>query len=49
MKNNTKYSDTEYLILNEITGFCNYDCGNKLNCAEEECVLFRIEKMVSKK
>ena len=33
-------------ILNEITNFCSNECGNTQNCAEEDCVLYRIEKIV---
>jgi hypothetical protein len=35
-------------ILNEITTFCN-ECGSKDYCSEEECVLYRIEKIVDDK
>lgn len=35
-------------ILNEITNFCGNECGNVLNCAEDECVLYRIEKIVTR-
>lgn len=30
-------------IMNEITTFCNNDCGHKESCSEDECVLYRIE------
>lgn len=33
-------------ILTEITTYCE-GCENVLNCPEEECVLFRIEQIVS--
>ena len=32
-------------ILKEITDFCR-ECPSNCNCAEEECVLYRIEKIV---
>ena len=35
-------------ILNEITNFCE-DCPSKDCCPEDECVLFRIEKVVEEK
>lgn len=33
-------------VLNEITNFCNEECSSKENCPENECVLYRIEKIV---
>ena len=35
-------------ILNEISNFCEI-CLSHDNCPEEDCVLFRIEKIVLKK
>lgn len=35
-------------ILNETTNFCN-GCSSKECCPEEECVLYRIEQIVSNK
>lgn len=32
-------------ILNEITDFCE-TCPSNTDCPEDECVLFRIEKIV---
>jgi len=32
-------------ILNEISNFCN-ECSSRENCSEDECVLYRIEKIV---
>lgn len=34
-------------ILLEITKFCE-NCGSNCCCPEEECVLFRIEKIIVK-
>jgi hypothetical protein len=43
-----KYKDKyDRKILNEITSFCE-ECGSKDSCSEDECVLFRIEKIVNK-
>ena len=33
-------------ILNEITAFCE-NCLNREKCIEKECVLFRIEQIVT--
>lgn len=33
-------------ILNEITLFC-MECGSKYECPEDDCVLFRIERIVT--
>lgn len=33
-------------ILNEITLYCRDECCSSNNCSENECVLFRIERMV---
>ena len=41
------YTEKETQILNETTNFCESECGNVLNCAEEECILFRIEKIIT--
>ena len=38
--------EKEIKIMNEITDFCENECGNILNCAEEECILFRIEQII---
>jgi hypothetical protein len=45
--NKTHYSDKENNILIEISNYCNYNCLNKLKCLEEDCVLFRIEKIIT--
>lgn len=37
----------EQKILNEITNFCN-ECSSKEQCSEEDCVLYRIEKLITK-
>lgn len=34
-------------ILDEITNFCK-ECNSRGCCPEEECVLFRIEKIIEK-
>lgn len=33
-------------ILNEVTLFCRDECSSIGECPEEECVLFRIERLV---
>ncbi|MBP5407736.1 MAG: hypothetical protein J6Y42_01190 [Bacilli bacterium] len=33
-------------ILNEISDFCNNECPSHSNCSEEDCVLYRIEKII---
>lgn len=33
-------------ILNEITNFCE-TCASKEECSEEDCVLYRIEKIIN--
>ena len=38
---------TKEEILNEITSFCN-ECSSRECCPEEECVLFRIEQIITK-
>lgn len=43
-KNETKYNDKEFNVLKKISDFCKNDCGNALNCAEDKCILYRIEK-----
>lgn len=43
-----KYTALENAILNEIHNFCTKECGNCKCCVEEECVLFRIEKLITK-
>ena len=35
----------EEKVLTEITNFCE-TCASKDSCPEEDCVLFRIEKIV---
>ena len=42
------YTEQENNILNEITNFCENHCGLCQECPEEECVLFRIEKLIAK-
>lgn len=38
----------ENKILNEITNFCE-ECLNKECCPEEDCILYRIEQIVTKR
>ena len=33
-------------VLNEITNYCEEECISRENCPEEECILYRIEKIV---
>lgn len=33
-------------IMDEITSYCAYECGNVMNCSEDECVLYRIEQLL---
>jgi hypothetical protein len=47
MINDTKYTDDEFNILMEISNYCECDCGNKENRSEEECILFRVERIIS--
>lgn len=35
-------------ILLEIANFCEY-CNSNCCCPEDECILFRIEKIITKK
>ena len=41
------YIYKEKLILNETTTFCAEECCSRENCAEDECVLRRIEKIIT--
>lgn len=41
------YTNLENKILKQIHDFCGKECGNCQNCAEEECVLFRIERIIT--
>ena len=43
-----KYTALENAILNEIHNFCINHCESCKCCPEEECVLFRIEKLITK-
>ena len=40
------YTYKERLILNETTTFCAEECCSREICAEDECVLMRIEKII---
>lgn len=33
-------------ILNEITLYCRDECSSNQECPEDECILFRIERLV---
>lgn len=43
---NCKYTKKEIQILNQITNFCKNDCAECECCVEDDCVLFRIEKII---
>lgn len=44
---NCLYTDKEQKIMNQIHSYCQHDCGEGVyNCAEDECPLYRIEKIV---
>lgn len=38
--------DLKEQILNEISLYCRDECCSNCECPEEECVLFRIERLV---
>lgn len=38
--------DLKEQILNEITLYCRDECCSSCECPEDECVLFRIERLV---
>ena len=42
-----QYSREEIEILDEIVNYCESECPNTLNCKENKCVLFRIEKIIT--
>lgn len=44
--NMKEYTDADRAILSQITAFCRDHCSERGNCPEEECVLWRIEKIV---
>lgn len=44
MSNNLTHKEKE--IISEIHRFCENDCGIRGNCAEDDCCLFRIEKII---
>lgn len=37
----------DILILNEIQSYCIHNCTKTNSCADEECILRRIEKIIS--
>ena len=39
--------DLSEQIINEITIYCRDECCSSYECPEDECVLFRIERMVT--
>lgn len=41
------YTYEESLILNEITIYCAEECCSRENCPEYECVLWRIEQIIT--
>lgn len=43
---NCKYSEKEVQIMNQISNFCEKECGECQCCPEDTCVLFRIEKII---
>lgn len=40
------YNKKTSIVLDEITNFCNEECASKTNCPEDECILYRIEKII---
>lgn len=40
-----QFKEKNKLILNETTNFCQ-QCSSRENCPENECVLYRIEKII---
>ena len=46
--NETKYSDLQNEILDEISKFCEECPARDVECPEDGCVLFRIEQIVIK-
>ena len=45
----SKFTIKEQKILNLIHNVCNNDCGERLNCPEEECKLWQIEQIIKGK
>ena len=43
-----KYTKKDTKILTEITTFCENECAERECCIEEECILWRIEKLITK-
>lgn len=33
-------------IMTEITKYCAHECSSNCNCSENECVLYRIERLI---
>ena len=42
-----KYTKKESEILDIITSFCQTECPSCGMCPEEECLLYRIEKVIT--
>ena len=38
---------TTYSFWSGSMGFCRYECSNNLNCSEEKCIFFRIERLIN--
>lgn len=43
---NCGYNKKEIQILNQISEFCKNECGSCNCCCEDECILYRIEKII---
>ena len=43
-----KYTKKDTKILTQITTFCENECAERECCIEEECILWRIEKLITK-
>lgn len=43
---NCKYTKKEIQIMGQIANFCEKECPSCQQCPEDECVLFRIEKII---
>jgi len=43
------YTDKEKKIVDQIQNFCKNDCSVNETCAEDECILYRILKIIKEK
>lgn len=43
---NCTYTKNEIQIMNQITKFCENECCENQCCSEDDCILFRIEKII---